>query len=231
MKRFSRLSSSFLKFDIAPDKTLLKHLFSEEQYKRIPRLQYGLDKVLFNPGFHFLFDQKTSQYNFDPFLQKIYQPDQFNFNSVSKFVPASKDLKLIKVAKELNLKYTSSTSSISPTLSLFDLLIRGMPVLNIDPYVSRYFANEQKTVTLSSFKPISLLIQKHDNLWSIVIEDIGCSENILSKLGQTLEQLLIRQKSSFKSMMNNETDESLTAEDNYFYLSVFLTLIRHHHFY
>lgn len=44
-----------------------------------------------SPGVHFLKDPRTNVYNFDPYLENVTQPDEFEFSLLNDFVPASKD--------------------------------------------------------------------------------------------------------------------------------------------
>ncbi len=84
-----------------------------------------------SPGIHYLRDYRTNVYNFDPILRNITQPEDFNLNSIPKFIPATEDKNLHENAGKLDCKIVSSTSSISASLSHFFYLINGVKPFNM----------------------------------------------------------------------------------------------------
>ena len=59
--------------------------------EKIPTLQHGLDRVLFNPGVFYLQDPRSRVFNFDPYLQTIMPIQDFDFDALHEYVTSSRD--------------------------------------------------------------------------------------------------------------------------------------------
>ncbi|QRW27104.1 mRNA degradation protein [Rhizoctonia solani] len=57
----------------------------------VPTLKHGLDRVLFNPGVHWLQDPHSRVYNFPPELQTMPAFTSFAYDRINTFVTSSKD--------------------------------------------------------------------------------------------------------------------------------------------
>ena len=79
----------------------------------VPRLEYGLDRALFNPGVYLLQDTRSKVYNFDPYLATIMPIQQFDFNALKRYITSSKDTTLTAMAAKHRKKYCGSTSSMT----------------------------------------------------------------------------------------------------------------------
>jgi hypothetical protein len=77
----------------------------------IARLAHGLDRVLFNPGVHFVQDPRSGVYNFPPSLQTLPKVAAFAFDKLPQYITSSKDPKLMEIAEENEKMFVSSTSS------------------------------------------------------------------------------------------------------------------------
>ncbi len=89
----------------------------------VPRLEYGLDRALFNPGVYVLQDPRSKVYNFDPYLATIMPVQQFDFNALKQYVTSSKDNTLTAMAASHGKKYCGSTSSMTALLAHFHFLL------------------------------------------------------------------------------------------------------------
>jgi hypothetical protein len=69
---------------------VLTELYSSTTMKRMLFVS-GIIISFSSPGVHVLRDARTNMYNFDPYLQKITQPEEFDFSLLNEFLPASKD--------------------------------------------------------------------------------------------------------------------------------------------
>lgn len=190
---------------IGPDDLPIR-VVSSPPLASIPQLAHGLERVLFNPGIHFLRDQRTAVYNFDPFLRKIVQPEQFNFEQcVPPFVPPSEDARLRELAQDCRgIRYCSSTSSMSAAMSHLYFLISRMKPLNLSAFVSQAFVDEPVTFTALTRAPVSFLLKRHKGtaIQSLVAEKPVKEEpSVLSLLGQSLERLLTSSKDEFGRML------------------------------
>ena len=79
----------------------------------VPGLEYGLDRVLFNPGVYQLQDPHSRVYNFDPYLQKIMPIVEFDYNALKEYKTSSQDIALSALAREHGKRYIGSTSSMT----------------------------------------------------------------------------------------------------------------------
>lgn len=77
----------------------------------IATLAHGLDRVLFNPGVHFLRDPRSGVYNFSPTLENVPKLDNFEFSKLPAYVTASKDAPLMELAADAGKKFVGSTST------------------------------------------------------------------------------------------------------------------------
>lgn len=213
-----------IKHTFSPDPTFLKRIQPEG---RLPTLGYGLERVLFNPGVHWLRDLRTNVYNFDPFLRQLPRPEAFNFELIPPFTPASRDHGLLKKAQNRGCAYVTSTSSISQSMSTVYFALSRMRPLSLD-MLSQPFADEPHTFTLLTRSPTTVLLKPHgSNLRSIVIEKgIDEPESVLSQLGQVMERLLTEPKENFLKMLrSSSTPPQVRSEDTYAYTIVLFLLL------
>jgi len=62
-------------------------------------LEHKLDRVLFNPGVHWVKDPRTGVYNFTPWLENIPEVNKFAFEKLQGFIKSSRDKDLWDLAK------------------------------------------------------------------------------------------------------------------------------------
>lgn len=65
-----------------------------------PKLAHGLDEVLFKSGPVWLRDPVTGKWNFPKYLSDLHDPSKFDFKKLSPYVTASRDAKLIDIARK-----------------------------------------------------------------------------------------------------------------------------------
>lgn len=82
----------------------------------IATLAHGLDRVLFNPGVHFVKDPRSGVYNFDPVLEKVPSIEAFDFSKLPEYITSSRDPILKELAKSQDKTFVGSTSSTVGTL-------------------------------------------------------------------------------------------------------------------
>ncbi|KAG0019837.1 hypothetical protein BGZ80_005199 [Entomortierella chlamydospora] len=112
---------------------------------KVASLEHGLDRVLFNPGVHWLQDPRSSVYNFDPYLRSICQPDEFDYDALPAYKTSSLDPALFNVTKAHKRKYMGSTSSMTSVLSQFYYLISGWKPLKTN-HLSEAFSSQGKSM-------------------------------------------------------------------------------------
>lgn len=77
----------------------------------IATLAHNLDRVLFNPGVHWVRDPRSGVYNFDHQIEIIPPVESFQFEKLSRYIRSSEDEILAGIAKREGKKFVSSTSS------------------------------------------------------------------------------------------------------------------------
>lgn len=160
---------------------------------KIPQLAHNLDKALFSPGVHFLQDPRTRVYNFPPFLKKIIDYKDFNFDAIAPFTTVSKDSILLELTKKHKKKYYSSTSSMTAVMIQFYFLLNNYPFAQTD----RFDFDPMNGFLV--LKPAMLIIQKRENgLYSIESDKSIDNEILLSAMGHCLEALLTTEETEFK---------------------------------
>ncbi|MCJ1445394.1 MAG: hypothetical protein MMC23_005899 [Stictis urceolatum] len=184
----------------------------------VPKLAYGLDRVLFNPGVYQLQDSRTKVYNFDPYLQNIMPVSEFDFNSLKEYITSSKDTTLGNLAKGLGKRYVGSTSSMTSTLSHFHYLLSQWRPINADR-VSASFPAELTTFTQLQRAPTAVFLKWQDGVYSIDADKEHANSNILSMLGKSMEKLLTLDTDEFeryrKSSLDKLSDEEKDAPEAY----------------
>lgn len=186
----------------------------------VPRLYHGLDKVLFNQGVYNLQDPHSMVYNFDPYLQKIMPVADFDYNALGEYKTSSRDKLLESVAKERNIKYIGSTSSMTATLTHFHHLLSNWRHLNFS-MLSRTFPEESisRTFTELNRAPTAIFLRWKSGTYAIDADKEFDSGNVLMLLGRSLEKLLTMPISDFekyrKSDPRNVSEAQRKAPDSF----------------
>jgi hypothetical protein len=207
-----------------------------DDFSTVPKLCHGLDRVLFNPGIHYLRDPRTNVYNYDPFLRNLCQPDEFNFDTIPKFIPPSQDTNLHKAAVKYSSKFVSSTSSIAPSMSHFYFLISRLKPMNLSNRFTGEFEDEPQTFTQMCRSPVGVHLRPHNlNESGVMIRSVVTEKSIkedekptvLMQLGNVMEKLLTHSKTDFESMLKGTLKPFLSkAEETYNYLQTSNFLLR-----
>lgn len=178
---------------------------------KVARLRRGLDRVLFNPSVYFLRDPHSLVYNFDPSMEVIPRPEEFAFERLPAYVTASQDKELHALAKQHNLKYYGSTSTLTAALSQIYFSISGYRPVDTRN-LSSHFAGERDDFTAGARLPASLWIRAMphgkyaiDNEKSWDIE----GENVLSELGNVMEKLLTTEPKEFRRFLRSSPDSAV----------------------
>ncbi|KAK5706592.1 hypothetical protein LTR97_001582 [Elasticomyces elasticus] len=178
----------------------------------VPPLQYGLDRVLFNPGVYQLQDPLSRTYNFDPYLQKIMPIAKFDFNALKEYKTSSQDGYLGQLANEHGKKFVGSTSSMTGTLAHFHYLLSNWRPINLE-MLSRGFKDTMDTFTQINRAPnaIFLRYKPESQTYAIDADKEFDSANVLMMLGKSMEKLLTLPKDHFERYRRDNTDDPITA--------------------
>ncbi|KAI8826779.1 mitochondrial protein Pet127-domain-containing protein [Fimicolochytrium jonesii] len=159
---------------------------------KIPRLAHGLEKVLERPGIHYLKDPETGEYNFDPWLENICQPEDFDYTKLPEYMIASTDTNAHQIARKHGARYVSSTSSITSLVAKMYLHISEERPPNIASF-SHALDGEPHTFTKTQRLPTSALLKSlGDGLYAVDADKSaqGDNGNIMQILGKSMELML-----------------------------------------
>ncbi|KAJ9148249.1 hypothetical protein NKR23_g5159 [Pleurostoma richardsiae] len=179
----------------------------------VPRVQYGLDRVLFNPGVYHLQDPRSRVYNFDPYLASIMPIQEFDFNALKEYVTSSKDTTLISIAASQKKKYTGSTSSMTAMLSHFHFLLSAWRPINA-AHTSRSFTPESTNFTRITRAPAAAFLHWKEGVYAIDADKQFDTANILSMLGKSMEKLLTLRKEEYEKYRVRNSSQLTEADRN-----------------
>ena len=177
----------------------------------VPPVQYGLERVLFNPGVTQLQDPHSRVFNFDPYLQKIMPIHEFDFNALKEYKTSSQDVMLAQLANEHGKKYIGSTSSMTSTLAHFHYLLSNWRPLNLG-MLSKGFKEEADGFTLINKAPnaIFLRYKEASGTYAIDADKEHDTPNVLMMLGKSMEKLLTAPKEEYERYRLANTTNPIT---------------------
>ncbi|KAL8383173.1 hypothetical protein RB595_006773 [Gaeumannomyces hyphopodioides] len=178
----------------------------EKSQPPVPNVQYGLDRVLFNPGVYQLQDPRSRVYNFDPFLATIMPTHEFDFNALKRYVTSSKDTTLTSLAAEVGKKYTGSTSSMTSMLAHFHYLISSWRPINA-AHMSRSFSPDSEQFTRIQRGPAAVFLQYKDGVYAIDADKEFDNATILSMLGKSMEKFLTLPREEYELYHKDKSHE------------------------
>ncbi|KAH8882837.1 Pet127-domain-containing protein [Thozetella sp. PMI_491] len=179
----------------------------------VPRLSYGLDRALFNPGVYHLMDPRSRVYNFDPYLAKIMPLREFDFNSLKEYITSSKDTTLMEKAAKHDKKYAGSTSSMTSTLAHFHFLLSAWRPVNISN-LTRNLVPESLNFTSANRAPAASFLHYKDGTYAMDADKEFDTANVLSMLGRSMEKLLTLPKHEYERYRRSNPDQISEQERN-----------------
>ncbi|KAK3308905.1 mitochondrial protein Pet127-domain-containing protein [Chaetomium strumarium] len=185
----------------------------EKPQPPVPRLAYGLDRVLFNPGVYHLQDPRSRVFNFDPYLARIMPIEQFDYNALKRYITSSKDNTLIGTAAGHGKKYTGSTSSMTSTLSHFHYLLSAWRPIN-PAMMSRSFEVDSHSFTRIMRAPAATFLHWKDGTYAIDADKEFDTANVLSMLGKSMEKFFTLPKEEFEKYRRSNSDQLTEEERN-----------------
>ncbi|KAJ5663680.1 mitochondrial translation protein [Penicillium longicatenatum] len=177
----------------------------------VPRLSFGLDRVLFNPGVYQLRDPRSRVYNFDPYLGEIMPVTEFDFNTLKDYVTSSKDTALRDVAVQNGKKYLGSSSSMTSVLSHFHYLLSSWRPIDTRQ-ISQGFPDKLRSFTRLLRAPAAMFLHYQDGVYAIDADKEYDSANILMNLGKSMEKLLTMPKEDFERYRRS-SENKITPEE------------------
>ncbi|BAO41068.1 putative mitochondrial translation system component PET127 [Kluyveromyces marxianus DMKU3-1042] len=196
-----------------------------------PTLKHSLTQCLYQPmNIVPLRDNRTSVFNFTPFLESLIDVEDFDFDGISPFIPPSQDPKLAKITENMDKRYFSSTSSMTGLLSHMHFLLSNFRPLNLDQ-LTRSISPQYPTFTRGARSSCAIIMKRTKNgcdRFSISADKSINKDIILSRLGHCLEMLLTTPEQEFDKRYNKnvrnkaeqKTLSSSTSVDNYHYATI-----------
>ncbi|THY32095.1 Pet127-domain-containing protein [Aureobasidium pullulans] len=179
----------------------------------VPRVQHGLDRVLFTQGVYPLQDSRSKVFNFDPYLQKIMPVTEFDYDALSTYKTSSQDSFLSDFAKKHGKKYVGSTSSMTSTLSHFHYLLSSWRKINISMF-SKDFPDTLQSFTALNRAPTSIFLRRKGDTWAVDADKEFDGANVLMLLGRSMEKLMTMPTSEFEKYRKGKSDGISEAERN-----------------
>ncbi|KAG8746579.1 hypothetical protein FRC10_004431 [Ceratobasidium sp. 414] len=202
-----QFTQAYINAAFVPSHFWIAVIRDSEHVVPVPTLQHGLDRVLFNPGVHWLQDPNSRVYNFPPELQAMPAFTSFAYERVNTFITSSKDTELADLAKRQGKKFTGSTSSVSMILAHLYFLISSWR--DVDTSVlSASFAHMSKEFSAGQKMPYTFFMRQNNG---VVAFDSGSqtddpfNQNILSYIGIMLEKLLTLSREDFETLLRNNS--------------------------
>eukprot|EP00871_Galdieria_phlegrea_P006023 jgi/Galph1/908/GphlegSOOS_G5619.1 len=181
----------------------LRRVLQENGVVRVEELDNYCDEII---------DAATSNESEDSLLlERILSEAE----GIFKYIPASKDHKLQRLARDLNLRYTGSTSSVVPVLSnIYHVLSRYRRAC-IDG-LSGDFRNSANSFTRYMLKPATVtLYPNSDGIYNIdKAEEKPPKVGVLSDVGHLLERLFTQENLIIKKRLDFSSICSSALEEN-----------------
>ncbi|EDR13806.1 RNA processing-related protein, mitochondrial RNA degradation [Laccaria bicolor S238N-H82] len=191
---------------LEPDEgAVLEDLPPVSEHQPIATLSHGLERVLFNPGVHWLQDPRSRVYNFTPWLETIPKVNDFAFERLGGFIRSSRDEDLWALARQQKRRFAGSTSSLTGMLNQIYFLISNDKGVDTS-ILSRHFRNEPRTFTPGQRMPKTVILNHDEGVYAIDSYEKGgdSDKNILTWMGTLLEKFMTMTPEEFTTFTRSE---------------------------
>ncbi|TQB73074.1 hypothetical protein MPDQ_006242 [Monascus purpureus] len=177
----------------------------------VPKLSFGLERVLFNPGVYHLRDPRSRVFNFDPYLGSIMPVTEFDFTALKDYITSSRDETLRRIAAKEKKKYIGSSSSMTSVLSQFHYLLSAWRPIDAS-VLSQSFPDSSRSFTRLSRAPAAIILNYQNGIYAVDADKEFESANILMNLGKSMEKLLTLPKEEFERYRRSH-ENKISAEE------------------
>ncbi|OQE19200.1 hypothetical protein PENFLA_c019G10460 [Penicillium flavigenum] len=198
----------------------------------VPRVAFGLDRVLFNPGVYQLRDPRTLVYNFDPYLDQIMPVTEFDFGTLKPYITSSQDVTACQMTKKNGKKYYGSSSSMTSVLAHFHYLLSDWRPVDTSR-ISRGFEDPSRSFTRILRAPAAMFLhyKADEDVYAIDADKEYDYANILMNLGKSMEKQLTLPKEQFERYRRSDpnkitAEEEATVPESYHYSTLGKFLMR-----
>ncbi|BGP23948.1 RNA processing-related mitochondrial RNA degradation [Rhodotorula toruloides] len=182
----------------------------------VATLAHSLDRVLFNPGVHFLQDPRSGVYNFTrDTLENVPPIEKFDFSKLPQYITSSKDEALQGLAKKEDRKFVGSTSSTTGMLCQIYFWLSKFKPVNLN-MLSQGFEDSDSGFSFGQKLPASVVLNYSDGRYAIDADksiDKTADLNILRDYGHLMEKLLTTEASEFKRFLVGAEDPAPSEAD------------------
>ncbi|KAI8069944.1 mitochondrial protein Pet127-domain-containing protein [Gongronella butleri] len=178
----------------------------------VATLEHGLQKTLFKRGVHPLRNPLNNKLHFSPFLEKLTQPDEFDYDALQPYITSSKDKTLEEMAKETKARFVGSTSSVSGILSqIYFLLSNSRPVDK--SFLSSSYTNPPFRHTRGARCPKAIYLRFKDGTYAVDVDkSFDIDTNVLAHMGKSMEKLLTSPPDEYNRFLKANSS-SITEEE------------------
>lgn len=161
----------------------------------VAKLAHGLDRVLFNPGVHWLRDEHTGMYNYTRKLQHVLDVDLFDYDTLPPYITSSRDKELLQITQRQKRKYCGSTSSLTGLLSQCYFMLSRWKEPELTGF-SPSFQDLPTGFSEGAKLPVSIMLRYQPGGFYAIDAAKGSDEEIdntnylLTSLGKSLEKFL-----------------------------------------
>lgn len=183
----------------------------------VATLAHSLDRVLFNPGVHFLRDPRSGVYNFTrDTLENVPKISEFDFSKLPQYVTSSKDEALKEIAADQGKTFSGSTSStVGMLCQIYFWLSKGKQV-HLD-MLSRGWQYMNRDFSMGQKLPVSVVLRYKDGRYAIDADksfDPTNGSNVLADYGHLMEKLLTTEAGEFKRFLHGAEDPAPSEADH-----------------
>ncbi|CAG7996413.1 unnamed protein product [Penicillium nalgiovense] len=198
----------------------------------VPRVAFGLDRVLFNPGVYQLRDPRTLVYNFDPYLDQIMPVTEFDFGTLKPYITSSQDVTACQMTQKNGKKYYGSSSSMTSVLAHFHYLLSDWRPVDTSR-ITRGFDDPTRSFTRILRAPAAMFLhyKADEDVYAIDADKEYDYANILMNLGKSMEKQLTLPKEQFERYRRSDpnkitAEEEATVPESYHYSTAGKFLMR-----
>lgn len=210
------------------DELNILNIENMDTFYRVPKLQHNLDQLVHRPGIYTMQEVSKLQEDKGEFLRNIPKVEDLAMDQIPEYIPPSQDKSLLEFARNSNIKYVMSTSTISQVLSQIYYLLSSFRNPLFDNVFEDY-ENEPRKYMISQRKPVTNFLRKLDESKGIygLDGDPGIFQYknvILLNLGKVLERYLTLTPEEFNSALlkknANQENKYLIPDDHHRFMKV-----------
>ncbi|SCV70937.1 BQ2448_3699 [Microbotryum intermedium] len=182
----------------------------------IASLTHGLQRVLFNPGVHFLQDPRSRVWNFPRGLLNDVPPiEDFDQTKLPRYVTSSEDKDLMALAEKEGKKLVGSTSStVAMLCQIYFWMSKGKEV-NLD-MLSSIWEKQNKDFSMGQQLPASVELLYENGRYAIDADksiDVTSGMNVLADYGHMMEKLLTTDQPEFRRFLKSSRNPAPSEAD------------------